>query len=274
MRRASRYLPLPLLLLSGIGRVAAHTRKTWLPREFRQLAPSQGQVGPFTVGLPISNWGVVEAQLGARSSPSSPLYGAWMSQAQVLSLIAPNPTTRAATTTYLQARGAACVDMPTALSCVAPASAVNALFQTTLYQFAQLSSNGTVVGYIDRVPISVAFSLPPQLPFVSGLYDFPASSLRAGIRGLIPALLNQVLHDVAPSDDDYSSNDTAAPPSSIDYYVAPESIQSLYNSSGLVGSAASTTGAVEFKNSNAVLQSDINAFAALTGVPAWSISQK
>ena len=77
---------------------AAHTRSTWRAKEFRSLGPSNpaAWVGPFTVGLPLSNWPAVEAALAARAAPSSPLYGAWLSQAVVNAMIAPDPAVRAA----------------------------------------------------------------------------------------------------------------------------------------------------------------------------------
>ena len=134
----------------------------------------------FTAALPMGNFGALDAKLTSIADPSSPIYGQWMSQEEVLGYMAPPAEVRAGVRGWLEAQGASCVDWPSSLRCSAAVADVEAAFSTTVSQYTQVPTGKTLY----RVHPSVAFTLPAALEgrqlFVTSITDFPSQRMRMG----------------------------------------------------------------------------------------------
>ena len=249
----------------------------------------------------MRNVAELEARVLAAADPLGGAYGRWLTRDEVLSLVAPDASVRATVRAWAESTGATCSDFPSSLRCQASAAQTAALVGAATAAFKNLQT-GRIV---HRVPCGTPVTLPSifgtDMLFLTGLFDFPAAKSSAHIRASTSVLSAAsgdsprgrrslrksrrplhalgaddaggivVLERAATSDAAAAAAAAAVPPAYL--FVTVASLEQLYNMHGIRGSAAVTASVAEFGASNSCLShSDVAAFAAANGLPAWNIS--
>lgn len=185
------------------------------------------QVLKFSVALPQRGLKDVEQELLEVADPSHPRYGQWRSLRDIAAQTAAIPSSRARVRAWLENANVTCHDTPGSLSCAGVTGAIEFLFNTRVSRYRDSFTGRRM----HRVDPAEAFAFPPHLVndvhFLTHVYDFPTAR-RLGSRVL--GVTN--------------------------FATAIETIQRLYSFSGVVGSAASSVGPVQFYDSPAVLRCD------------------
>ena len=247
-------------LLTGLAAaVPHHETLTFTEAEFKHLgfaAPTERV--RFSAALPYAPGAaaLIDERLAALSTPSSPEYGAWMTQAEVNALTAPPPAARAAAAAALLAAGASCTHLPHSLACTAPVAAANALFSSRISAFAHAARGGARVL---RVHPTDAYAFPDALrgsvEFFTNLVDFPTERRKLGGAAA------------------FGKDGKALRGGAVDYSILPESLAAIYGAvpAAAAGSAASFA-PIEFQGDAGFVPADLSTFAVAAGFAPWNIS--
>ena len=204
-------------------------RPSRVPAHFVRVGASPPhQVLKFSVALPQRGLKDIEQELLEVADPSHPRYGQWRSLRDIAAQTAAVPSSRARVRAWLENANVTCGDTPGSLSCTGMTGSIEFLLNTRLSCYRDSLTGRRM----HRVDPSETFAFPPHLVndvhFLTHVYDFPTAR-RLGSRVLGGA----------------------------NFATAIETIQRLYSFSGVVGSAASSVGPVQFYNSPAVLRCDL-----------------
>jgi len=194
--------------------------------------PAPQTVVPFMVAMKQQNLEKLNALFEAVTDPSNLEYGEYKTNAELLTLVAPAPSTvKRVQQSLLPLQ---CVNMGDALKCTGSVAEIESVFQTNLRVVRHAVSGLSLIRQIGN--FSVPTLIATDVEFVSPLSHFAAPSRRK-------------THNPSPN---------------ANLYVVPETITRMYNLS-LTGDARSSQGVVEFGAANwNYTDTDLNEFAKET----------
>ena len=241
-----------LAIVAFFSGVVAESRKIMFNRSVTPLEWTQvgiaheKQNGAINIALQQQNLHVLEAEFWAVSNPKHEKYGKFLTNKEIQSIVAAPAGRRDQVVAWLNSAGISLDQIQSyedAILVRAPIGLLNALLQTKFYNF--VNEKGKIISR-QMGDWSIPEEFGDIIQFISGVSDFPIP--RRGVKSRSFGLIQQ------------------------EFYVVPETINSVYNIAGCTASNVTSQAAAEFQSDASYNQADLTSFYKQMNITTAPIS--